>query len=61
MNLKDELIKIDKQIEEHTNQLATITISLSVLKTKRKKVSKLIDQAKDLINGESDKADRTEG
>jgi len=61
MNLKDELIKIDKQIEEHTNQLATITISLSVLKTKRKKISKLIDQAKDLIDGESDKADRTQG
>lgn len=49
MNLEEEKAKLLKEIEETTNQLASLQIALSVAKSKLKKITKLIDQAKQVV------------
>lgn len=49
MNLQEEKEKLEKQIDEITNRLASDQIALSVAKSKLKKISKIIDQANEAL------------
>ena len=49
MNLPEEREKLEAQIEALTNQIASDTIALSVVKSKLKKLDKAIKQAEEAL------------
>lgn len=49
MNLQEEKTKLESEIEQITNQLASLQITLSVAKSKLKKINKIITQAEEAL------------